>query len=345
MALEDTLKRLVEAPAVSGFEENVRDFIAKQLKPYADEIRVDKIGNIIARRGKGNPVIMLAAHMDEIGLIVKYIEKEGFIRFDTLGGWDERIIPAQKIRIYGSKDPVVGVIGSKPPHIMEKEELKQTIKAKDLFIDIGAKDQKSVEKTGISVGDFITFHGEFNKLTENKYTGYGFDNRVGCLVMIEVFKRLRNFQGTLYVVGTIQEELGLIGVRGPTFSINPDVMLALDTTIAGDTPGINPHEAPIKLSGGPSINIKDAVTVTDPKVRKWLTETAKKNNMKFQVEVMSGGASDASITPTIREGIPSGSLNVPTRYIHSPIEVIDMEDIKDTVKLVNEAVKEAHKYF
>ena len=345
MPIEDILKRLVEAPSVSGFEENIRDFIAKQLKPYADEVKVDKIGNVIAKKGKGGPVIMLAAHMDHIGLIVKYIEKEGFIRFDTLGGWDERIMLAEKVNVYGSNGPIVGVIGSKPPHLMEREELKQSIKAKELFIDVGAKDKKSVEKAGISVGDFIRFRGEFNKLLDNKFTGQGFDNRVGCLVMIEAFKKLRNFKGTLYAVGTIMEEMGLIGVRGSAFGIDPDFMIALDTTIGGDTPGIGPHEQPIKLSEGPAINIKDAVIVSNPQVRKLLIETAKKNKIKYQLEIMRGGACDASVVPMIREGIPSGSILVPTRYIHSPVEVVHKTDIENAINLTVESVKNAHKYF
>jgi len=344
MALEKELQKLVETPSISGFERNIGEFIKKELKPHSSVVRIDKIGNVIAKKGKGYPVIMLAAHMDEIGLIVKYIEKEGFVRFDTLGGWDERIMPAQKVRIYGSKGPIIGVIGSKPPHLMEKEEQKQPIKTKELFIDIGAKDQKAAEKL-VSVGDFITFHSEFNRMAGNRYTGYGFDNRVGCLVMMEVFKAAKNFKGTLYAVGTIEEELGLVGIRGATFGINPDVMVALDTTIAGDTPGISPHEQPIKMSEGPSIGIKDAIGVTSPRVRKWLTETSKKSKIKFQFEIMSGGATDASVVPMIREGIPSGTLLVPTRYIHSPIEVVDMKDIEATIKLATEAVKSAGKYF
>ena len=345
MVVQDILKKLVEAPSVSGFEENVRDYMQKQMKPYADEIRVDKVGNLIARKGKGKPVIMLAAHMDHIGLIVKYIEKEGFIRFDTLGGWDDRILLAQKINIYGSKEPVVGVIGAKPPHLMDREELKAPIKSKDLFIDVGAKDKKSVEKAGISVGDFGRFRGEFNTMLDGKYTGQGFDNRAGCLVMMEAFKKLRTFKGTLYAVGTVQEELGLVGVRGSAFGINPDMMIALDTTIGGDVPGVSPHEQPIKLSDGPTINIKDAIIVSNPQIRKMLTETAKKNKIKYQIEIMKGGACDASVLPMIREGIPSGSILVPTRYIHSPVEVVDSKDIDSAIALTIEVVKDAHKYF
>jgi putative aminopeptidase FrvX len=275
---------------------------------------------------------------------VKYVEKEGFIRFDTLGGWDERIIPTQKIKVYGTHGPVFGVIGSKPPHLMDREEMKQPVKSKELFIDIGVKSDKEVERLGISIGDFVSFHGQLVKLSGKRYTGHGFDNRIGCYVMIETFKRLRNFKGTVFAVGTVQEELGLIGVRGPIFGSDPDMVLALDTTIAGDTPGISPHESAVKLAGGPVIGVKDAVTVSNPKVRKLLIESARKIKVKFQLEVMSGGANDASVAPMLREGVPSGSLLVPARYIHSPIEVIDMADAENAIKIVIAAVNDAHKY-
>jgi len=342
--MEDLLRKLVDAPSISGSEENVRDLIKKELKGM-DEIRVDRIGNLIARKGKGKPKIMLAAHMDELGLMVKFINEKGFIKFDTIGGWDERILPAKKFKVHGSKGSVIGVIGSKPPHLQEKEEQKVPYKAKDLYIDIGVKNKKEAEKAGVKVGDFITRYGQLNHLLGSRVTGYGFDNRIGCLVMIETMKRLKGFKGSVYAVGTIQEELGLIGIRGSAFGIEPDVVLALDTTIAGDTPELKPGDAAINLSAGPALAIKDAVGVINPRVKKWITDSAKKAKVKLQYEVMSGGATDASVVPMIKEGIPAGSILVPTRYVHTPVEVADMKDIESAVKLVLEAIKSAPKYF
>lgn len=343
--MEALLKKLVDAPSIAGSEENVRDVIRKELKPYVDEIRIDKIGNLITRKGKGSPKIMLAAHMDELGLMVKFIGKQGFIKFDMVGGWDERILPAKKFKIHTSKGSVIGVIGSKPPHIQEREEQKVPFKFKDMYIDVGADSKKEAEKTGIHVGDFITRHGEMNHMIGSKVTGYGFDNRVGCLVMIETMKRLKKVKGSVYAVGTIQEELGLIGIRGPAFGIEPDVVLALDTTIAGGTPELKPGEVSINLGGGPALAIKDAVGVINPKVKKWVTDAAKRVKVPLQYEVMSGGATDASVVPMIREGIPSGSVLVPSRYVHTPVEIADMKDIENSIKLVVEAVKSAPKYF
>jgi len=341
----DSLKKLVDADAISGYEENIQILMEKELKKYADEVKVDKIGNVIARKGKGSPVAMFAAHMDEIGLIVKYIDKEGFIIFDKIGGWDERILPTRKVIIHGSKGSVLGVIGSKPPHIQDRDESKKPVKLKEMFIDIGASSESDVKKAGISIGDFITNHGSAEKLLGSKVTGHGFDNRIGCLVLLETAKRLKQFKGTAYFVGTVKEEIGLIGVRGSTFGINPDVLLALDTGIAGDVPGITSAEVPITLSDGPALDIKDAMSVIHPRVKKWVKETASNNKIKLQFDVMSGGATDGSMGATIREGIPSGALTVPTRYIHTPIEVADMKVIENCAKLCVKLVESAGKYF
>jgi putative aminopeptidase FrvX len=341
----DTLKNLVEADSISGYEENMQLLMKKELKKHVDSVKVDKVGNVIARKGKGSPVVMLAAHMDEIGLIVKYIDKEGFIIFDKIGGWDERILPTRKVVIHGSKGPVLGVIGSKPPHLQEKDEQKKAVKLKEMFIDIGAASEGDVKKAGVSIGDFITNHGTVERLLGSRVTGHGFDNRLGCLVLIETARMIKSFKGTVYFVGTVKEEIGLIGVRGSAFSVNPDVLLALDTGIAGDVPGITKAEVPIKLSDGPALDIKDAMSIISPNVKKWVKETAVKNKIKLQFDVMSGGATDASVAPTIREGIPSGAVTLPTRYIHSPIEVADMKVVENCAKLCVKLVESANRYF
>jgi putative aminopeptidase FrvX len=339
------LSKLVEAPSISGSEQSVREIILKELKPHVDEIRVDKVGNLIARKGKGSPKILLAAHMDELGLMVKYIDKQGFISFETIGGWDERILPGMKVQVNGSKGPLTGVIGTKPVHLQEKDEQKIPFKLKELFIDIGADSKEGAEKAGVSIGDFITRSGEVSKMLGPKATGAGFDNRVGCAVLIETMKRLKGFKGTVYAAGTIQEEIGLIGVRGTIFGTEPDVVLALDTNIAGDTPEVKPIESNLALGKGVTVDMKDAISITNLRVKKWILETAKQNKMNVQLNVMSGGATDASIAPMIREGVPSACLAVPVRYIHTPVEVVDVNDMEATVKLAVECVKSAGKYF
>ena len=343
--MENLLRKLVGSSSVSGSEENVRNVIAKEIKPYVDEIRVDRIGNLICRKGSGSPKIMLCAHMDEVGLIVKYIDEKGFIRFEPVGGWDPKILLAQKFKIHGSKGPVVGVVGSKPVHLQDKEEERKPPKISDMFIDVGAKDRKHVERLGINVGDFITHYTDFNKLAGSRVTGHGFDDRIGCLVMIEVMKNLKKFRGTVYAVGTVKEEIGLVGVRGSAFSIKPDVVIAIDTTISGDTPELKPHEAVTKIGEGPALVIKDAISVIQREMKNWVKDVAKRSGIKLQFDVLSGGATDASVTPMVGEGIPSFSILVPSRYIHTPVEIADMNDVKDTIKLVTELVKSAHKKF
>ncbi len=339
------LTKLTEAPSISGSEGSVREVMRKELKNYVDEIHVDKIGNLIARKGKGSPKILLAAHMDELGLMVKYVDKSGFINFETIGGWDERVLPGIKVHIHGSKGSVTGVIGTKPVHLQDKDEQKNPFKLKELFIDIGAGSAEDVRKAGISIGDMITRSGEVSRLLGSRLTGAGFDNRAGCAVLIEVMKRIRGFKGTVYAVGTVQEETGLIGVRGSIFGIQPDVVLALDTNIAGDTPEIKPNESNLVLGKGPTMDLKDAISITNPRVKKWILETAEKTKIKIQLNVMSGGATDASMAPMIREGIPSGCLAVPVRYVHTPVEVVELNDMEATAKLAAECVKSAPKYF
>ena len=341
----EMLKNLVDAHAISGYEKNVRDVIKKEIEKHVDDVKVDRIGNLIARKGSGSPKIMIAAHMDEIGLIVKYVNKEGFILFDKVGSWDERTLPTKKVLIHGSVGPVFGVIGSKPVHLQEKREQKSPVKLKDMFIDIGASSEDDVKKAGISVGDFITNYGTLEKLAGSRVTGHGFDNRIGCLVMIEIAKRLRKFKGTLYLAGTMGEEMGLIGVRGSSFGVNPDVLLAVDTSVAGDTPGIDKGEAPNKIGAGPVLDIKDAISVVNPAVKRWVTETARKNRMEIQYSVMSGGATDASIASTVREGIPSGAITVPVRNVHTQVEVADMTDVENCVKLCVKLVESANRHF
>jgi len=343
--MEDLLKKLVMSPSISGYEKNIRDLMAKELKPYVNEIRVDKIGNLICRKGSGSPKIMLTAHMDELGLMVKYIEDTGFIRFETIGGWDPKVLLAQKFKIHGSKGPVVGVVGSKPIHLQEKEDVKNPVKLTEMFIDIGAKDRKEVEKMGVRIGDFITNYGELNKLGNSKVTGHGFDDRIGCLEMIETVKNLKKFKGTLYAVGTVKEEIGLIGIRGPAFGINPDIIIALDVTTSGDTPELKPYDATAKLGDGPVLMIKDAISIIQSEIKEWVEDVAKRNKIKLQFDIVSGGATDASVTPMIREGIPSLSILAPSRYLHTPVEVTDMNDVKESVKLITELVKSAHERF
>lgn len=343
--MKELLKKLVEAPGVSGNEGDVRNIMKKEFEKTCDSVEINRMGNLIAKKGSGKMKIMIAAHMDEIGLMVKHITDKGFLRFEPLGGIDQRTLLAQKIRVFTEKGEIIGVIGSKPPHIQEKEEREQVIKMKSLFIDVGAKDRKDAESMGIKIGDFVGIYREFSELKNNLVTGNGFDNRAGCAALIEIMKRLKPKKCTLYAVGTVQEEKGLIGARSAIFQINPDIMMAVDTTIAGDTPEIGEADAPAVLGGGPVIVMMDGYGIMHPRVKKWLVETAEKSKIKYQRELAAGSGMDSSIAPIVREGIPSAGISVPTRYVHSGVEVLNLDDLEALVNFTVAAVNSAGEYF
>jgi len=337
--MKELLKKLVEAPGVSGYENSIRDIMEKELKKTCDSVEVNKIGNLIAKKGNGKGKILLMAHMDEIGLMVKNITEKGFIRFAPVGGWDQKVLPAQKIRIYANNSVITGVIGSKPIHLQEKEELEKIIKLKELYIDVGAKNKKDVEKIGIKIGDFIGLYGEFSELKNNLVTGYGLDDRAGCAALIEIMKQKKPKDFTIYAVGTVQEERGLIGARGVGFQINPNIAIAIDTTIACDTPDAG-EESGIKIGHGPVLNIMDYSSVIHPTIKNWLETVAEKNKIKYQRDVLIEGGMDSSLMSIVREGIPAAGICVPARYIHTPTEVLSLDDLENLVKLVVAALKD-----
>ena len=347
MVLADTLEKLSNACGVAGREEEVRSLMKNFLKPYVDEVKEDKLGNIIGiKRGKKNaPKVMLAAHMDEIGLLVKIISKKGFIQFAKIGGIDDRILLAQKVIVYTEKGPLHGIIGSKPPHIQKEEERKRVLTCDELFIDIGAENQEQAKKMGVKIGDPVGFDIKFAKVGKNIVIGRAFDDRVGCAVMVEAMKRLEKTECTVYAVGTVQEEVGLRGATTAAFGIYPDVGIALDVTIAGDVPGVREVEAPIKLGKGPSIEIADMGLIAHPKVVRLLVDAAEENKIPYQLETGLPGSTDAARISLTREGVPSGVISIPTRYIHSPSSLLSLEDAEKAVKLTVAAIQKIPKHF
>jgi len=347
MTLAETLEKLSNACGVTGREEEVRNLMKKFLKPYVDEVKEDKLGNVIGiKQGKKNaPKVMLAAHMDEIGLLIKTISKEGFLRFAKMGGIDDRILLAQKVIVYTEKGALHGIIGSKPPHIQKEDERKKVITYDDLFIDIGARNLEEAKKMGVKIGNPIGFDIKFVKVGKNIVIGKAFDDRVGCAVMVEAMKRLKKTDCTVYAVGTIQEEVGLRGATTAAFGIYPDIGIALDVTIAGDVPGVKETEAPIRMRKGPSIEVADAGLITHPKVLSLLIDVAEKNKIPYQLETGLPGATDAARISLTREGVPCGVISVPTRYIHSPASMLCLDDAEKTVKLVVAVIQEIPKRF
>jgi len=347
MKLVDVLEKLSNACGVAGREEEVRDLMKELLKPNVDEIREDKLGNVIGvKKGKKDaPTVMLAAHMDEIGLMIKNITKEGFLQFAKIGGIDDRVLIAQKVFVHTNKRSITGIIGSKPPHILKEEEKKKVIEADDLFIDVGAKDKQDAQKMGVRVGDAVSFDIKFTRVGKDTVVGKAFDDRVGCAALIETMRQLPKVDCTIYVVGTIQEEVGLRGATIAAFQLYPDVGIALDVTVAGDVPGVKEVEAPAKMRAGPTLTVADAGLITHPKVLRLFIDSAEENKIPYQLETGMKGTTDAAKIALTKEGVPSGVISIPTRYIHSPASMLSLKDVENTVKLVVAAIKNTSKYF
>ena len=329
-------------PGISGYEEKIADIIERELKDVADDIERDQMGNLIATKkgsSKKGPKVMVAAHMDEIGLMVRYIDDNGFIRFSTVGGINDQMLMNQTVVIHSKNGDFTGVIGSKPPHVTKPEERKKVVPFDEMFIDIGAKDKEEAEKM-VCIGDPISFKTWFEAFPNNLVMCKALDNRLGVYIMMEVFKRVES-KATVYGVGTTQEEVGLKGAKVVSYKLDPDMAFALDVTLSGDHPGIKPDEAPVVIGKGPSIIMIDASGrgIMTPKIiRDLLIGTAEKEEIPYQLEVSDGGTTDGSAIYISREGIPTGVLSVPTRYIHTTVSVASMEDVESTIELIVAAI-------
>lgn len=331
------LKELSMTPAISGNEEKVREIIIRELEGVVDEIETDAMGNVTCiKKGQADaPTVMLASHMDEIGLMVKYIDKNGFIKFIKIGGINDQMLVNQAVIIHSDDKKVPGVIGSKPPHVTKAEEKNKVTPYGQMFIDIGANNKKEAEEM-VSVGDMITLRSWFEEYPNDKVMGKALDNRIGCYVMTEIMKRTES-RATIYGVGTVQEEVGLKGAKVSSYRLNPDYAFALDTTICGDHPGITLEESPCKMGGGPAVILADRSGdgVITPKVMKdMIIDAATTKNIAIQLEASDGGTTDATAIHLNREGIITGVISVPTRYLHTPVSVASCEDIENTIELM-----------
>ncbi|MBB6453336.1 endoglucanase [Salirhabdus euzebyi] len=338
------LEDLTQAIGVPGNEKEARDVMKKYIEPYADDVYYDHLGSLIAeRKGKeAGPKVMIAGHLDEVGFMVTQITEDGYLRFETLGGWWSQVMLAQRVTIATKNGNISGVIGSKPPHVLAPEERKKTVEIKDMFIDIGARDKAHVEEIGVRLGDSVVPVCPLTKLADPKLLmAKAWDNRIGCAITIEVMKRLakEDHPNTLYGVGNVQEEVGLRGSRTSTQMVQPDIMFALDTGVAGDTPGISDKDATAKIGKGPQLFLFDRSMIPHKGLRDFVIEIAKENDIPFQYEVMPAGGTDAGAAHTVGKGVPSLALAIPTRYIHTSSSIIHYDDFEHTVNLVISIIK------
>lgn len=330
------LKKIVEAPGVSGYEFlGVRDIVIEAFKDYADEIRVDKLGNVIAHKKGDGPKVMLAAHMDQIGLMVTTIEKNGFLRVAPIGGIDPRTLTAQRFRVWVGEDKFIyGVGGSVPPHIQKPEERKKAPDWDQIFIDIGAESKEEAEEMGVKIGTIITWDGRLERLGRHRLVSIAFDDRIAVYTLVETARKLQETGADIYFVATVQEEVGLRGARTSAFGIEPDYGFAIDVTIAADVPGTPEHKQVTQLGKGTAIKIMDRSVICHPTIVKWMEELAKKYNIPYQWDILLGGGTDAGMIHLNKEGVPTGAVSVPARYIHSNTEVVDERDVDAGVDLM-----------
>ena len=323
----DLIKRLTQSFGVSGNEEEIRETIINEIKDYIEDIKVDTLGNLIATKpGKGKK-IMVAAHMDEIGVMATYIDEKGFIRFSNVGGVSAFISIGQKVKF---KNGTIGTV-----FYEEKLEDMKNLKLSKMYIDIGAKDKKEAEKL-VRIGDVACFVGDAVK-QEDLVISKALDDRSGCAVLIEAIKRMPQTDNEIYFVFTVQEEIGLRGAKTSAYQLKPDIAIAIDVTDTGDTP--EAHLMEVKCGGGPAIKIKDNSIICHPEVKKLLEESAKNINIPYQYEILEYGGNDSGAIHIAAGGVPSGAISIPCRYIHSPVEASSLEDIENVVKLLVEAIK------
>ena len=342
-ATVELLRELTEAPGISGYEQEVREVIRRHLQEITT-IEQDRLGSIVCRKdGKAKePRIMLAGHMDEIGFIVKLVTDEGFIKFSPLGGWWGHVMLAQRVVIKTRKGDVIGLIGSKPPHILSDEERKKLQEPKDMYIDVGAISSAEVKELGIRPGDPIIPVSPFTVLGTGKaYLAKAFDDRAGCALFIEVIRNLcrEKHPNTVYGVGTVQEEVGLRGARTSSWVVEPDVGLTMEVGVAGDVPDVKKDDAQGKLGKGPVIVIRDGSMVPNLRLRDLFVNTAEKAKIPYQFDMLERGGTDSGAIHLHRRGVPNLVIAVPTRHIHSHTGILYREDFDHAVRLVTTVIK------
>ncbi|MEB6635375.1 aminopeptidase [Kluyvera cryocrescens] len=333
----ELLQQLCEASAVSGDEQEVRSILIKTLAPCADEISFDGLGSFIARKGTRGPKVAIVGHMDEVGFMVTHIDESGFIRFTTIGGWWNQSMLNHRVTVRcrsGAKIP--GVIGSVAPHALTEKQKQQPLSFDEMFIDIGANCREDVEKCGVSVGDFISPEANFSRWGTDKVVGKALDNRVGCALMAELLLAVNNPEITLYGVGSVEEEVGLRGAQTSAEQIKPDMVIVLDTAVAGDVPGIDNIKYPLRLGDGPGLMLFDKRYFPNQHLVSALKNSAKASRAPLQFSTMKTGATDGGRYNVMGGGRPVAALCLPTRYLHANSGMISVTDYDALFALVHE---------
>ncbi len=339
------LGQICEIAGAPGFEKRIRNLIIELVTPHVDEVNTDNMGNVIAvKKSKNNPnakKVMVAAHMDEIGFIVTHIDEQGFVRFHTLGGFDPKTLTAQRVVIHGRKD-ILGVMGSKPIHVMTTEEKTKNPKTTDYFIDLGMPREEVVKY--VAIGDPITRNRELIEMGDC-INCKSIDNRIAVYILLETLKNLDNPAYDVYAAFTVQEEVGTRGANVAAHNIDPDFGIALDTTVAFDLPGSQPHERITELGKGAAIKIMDSMTICDYRMVEFMKQIAEAHKIKWQPEILTAGGTDtASVQRMGKQGAIAGAISIPTRNLHQVIEMAHKEDVVNCILLLKSCLEDMHKY-
>lgn len=346
----DQLQQMCHISALSGHEEDMIAYMKGEMSRYVSDIRVDRLGNVIAvKEGKSpdGPKVMISAHMDELGFMVRKIESSGFVRVSRVGGVPEKSLPAQRVVLRGSKGDVLGIIGPKSHHLTPPEEKYKVTQINELYVDIGAHSKAEAEEMGIYPGTPVTYHGFFQEMPGGQIAGKAIDNRAGCFVLLQVLRLLagEDLAATVYFVASVQEEFNIRGIVPAAFAINPDMAIGLDVAVSCDTPGLEAL-ADVKFGDGPVISHYTfhgrgtlCGLIPNPKLRQYMTETAARLGIPVQHSVFFGGLYETSYLTVVREGIPAVDMAFPTRYAHSPIEVGSLPDMERLIRLLAGAIE------
>jgi len=340
------LSQICETPGAPGYEQRIRKLVIDTVTPLVDELKIDNLGNVVTLK-KGSQKegqkkkVMVAAHMDEIGFIITHITDKGFLWFHPLGGFDPKTLTAQRVIVHGKKD-LIGVMGSKPIHVMSPEEKNKVPKIEDFFIDLGLP-KEEVEKY-VNIGDTVTRERSLIEMG-HCINCKSLDNRISVYILIETLRLLKNFPYDVYGVFTVQEEVGLRGASVAAHHINPDFGFALDTTIAYDVPNARPQEQVTQLGKGAAIKIMDSSAIADYRMVEFMKKTADTHNIRWQPEILTAGGTDtAAIQRMSLMGSITGAVSIPTRHIHQVIETVHIEDVKDSIHLLKVCIENLHNY-
>ena len=329
----DLLAELTETSGVPGYEGRIRDIVRRELEPEVDRLRTDGMGNVVGTiEGSGDGSVVVAGHMDEIGFMVRHVTDEGFLQLDALGGWDARVLRAQRVTVHTDEGDLDGLIGSPPPHTMDEADLEEEAEVEDVYVDLGLDAETVAER--VSVGDIVTTSQSLELVGEH-VTGKALDNRVSVFALIEAARRLTDPDATIHLAATVQEEVGLRGAKALGVDIDADLALGLDTTVANDVPEFDDAADYVtRLGDGAGIKLKDSSAIANPTVHRRIRRLAEERDIPYQMEVLPAGGTDTAGLQFAGGATPAGAISFPTRYLHTVTESIHADDLAAAIDLL-----------